>query len=363
MWRRSSVRAESMQRIGLVVALMLFAISATAGDIAYVSNQAGGVSRIDPASLVMLDSIDLSDSAPRGLAVTPDGKLLLTANQKTGDVAVIDTQSLKIVRRIPIGKNPEFMRILPDGSKAFVTYEPGSSGGPPSGNGGKGGNGGHDDDDDVTPAHVAVIDLHTWTVVASIIGAPETEGIEFSVDNKQLVVSNEGDDTLTVYATVDGKLLRTINLSTWGHRPRGIKRSPDGKHYVVTLENSNALLILDTDFQVVKSVPTGIGPYGVAFDKAGKRIVVAASRGSRLQVFDAETYASVADIAIGKRCWHFTFTPDERRILVACGTSNDVEVIDAVSYQRTTTIPGFNKPWGIVTYPKANGSLETKTAP
>lgn len=344
-----------MQRIGLVTLLTLFAATAIAGDIAYVSNQAGGVSRIDPASLAMLDSIDLADSAPRGLALTPDGKFLLTANQKSGDVAVIDTQSLKIVRRIPVGKNPEFMRILPDGSKAFVTYEPGSSGGPP------GGKGGHDDD--VTPAHVAVIDLHTWAVVASIVCAPETEGIEFSVDNQQLVVSNEGDDTLTVYATADGKLLRTINLRTWGHRPRGIKRSPDGKHYVVTLENSNALLILDTDFQVVKSLPTGTGPYGVAFDKAGKRIVVAASRGSRLQVFDAETYASVADIAIGKRCWHFTFTPDERRILVACGTSNDVEVIDAASYQLTTTIPGFNKPWGIVIYPKANGSLETKTAP
>ena len=199
--------------------------------------------------------------------------------------------------------------------------------------------------------------------MASIVGAPETEGIEFSADNQQLVISNEGDDTLTVYAIADGKLLKTVDLHAWGHRPRGIKRSPDGKHYVVTLENSNALLILDTDFQVVKSVPTGIGPYGVAFDKAGKRIVIAASRGGRLQVFDAETYASVADIAIGKRCWHFTFTPDERRILLACGTSNDVEVIDATRYLLTKTIPGFSRPWGIVTYPKANGSLETKTAP
>ncbi len=348
-----------MKRIGLVVALMLFAATAIAGDIVYISNQAGGVSRIDPATLTTLDSIDMADSAPRGLAVTPDGKFLLTANQKTGDVAVINTQSLKVVRRIAIGKNPEFMRILSDGSKAFVTYEPGSSGGPP---GGKDGKSDHDDDD-VTPAHVAVIDLHTWTVVTSIVCAPETEGIEFSADNRQLIVSNEGDDTLTVYSIADGKLLKTVDLRTWGHRPRGIKRSPDGKHYVVTLENSNALLILDTDFQVLKSVPTGAGPYGVGFDRARKRIVIAASRGGRLQVFDAETYAPLADIAIGKRCWHFTFTPDERRILVACGTSNDVEVIDAASYQLIRTMSGFTKPWGIVTWPKANGSLETKTAP
>ena len=351
-----SVRAEQMKRTGLAVALSLFTFSAIAADIAYVSNQAGGISRIDPASMTVLDNIDMADSAPRGLALTPDGKLLLTANQKSGDVAVIDTQSLKIVRRIPIGKNPEFMRMLPDGSKAFVTYEPGSSGGPPTPAGGVGGH----DDDDKTPAHVAVIDLHTWTVVASIIAAPETEGIEFSADNKQLIVSNEGDDTLTIYAIADGKLLKTINLSDWGHRPRGIKRSPDGKHYAVTLENSNALLILDAKFQLMKSIPTGTGPYGVAFDKAGKRIVVAASRSGRLQVFDAGTYAPIADIPIGKRCWHFTFTPDESNILVACGTSNDVEVIDAASYQPGKSITGFAKPWGIVTWPGANGSLETE---
>jgi YVTN family beta-propeller protein len=352
-----SVRAERMKRIGLVTALSLLVTTAVAGDIAYVSNQAGGISRIDPSSMTVLDGIDMADSAPRGLALTPDGNFLLSANQKSGDVAVIDTRSLKIVRRIPIGKNPEFMRMLPDGNKAFVTYEPGSSGEPP---GAKSGNGGHDDDDK-TPAHVAVIDLHTWTVVTSIVAAPETEGIEFSLDNKQLIVSNEGDDTLTVYAIADGKLLKTVELGKLGHRPRGIKRSPDGKRYVVTLENSNALLVLDTDFQVVKSVPTGTGPYGVAFDKAGKRIVVAASRGGRLQVFDADTYAPLADIPIGKRCWHFTFTPDESNILVACGTSNDVETIDANSYQPGKTIAGFNRPWGIVTYPKANGSLETKS--
>ncbi len=351
-----------MQRIGLVTLLTLFAATAIAGDIAYVSNQAGGVSRIDPVTLKTLDSIDMGDSAPRGIAVSPDGKFLLTANQKSGDVAVIDTRSLKIMRRIAIGKNPEFMRILPDGSKAFVTYEPGSAGGPPGDKSGKGGSGGHDDDD-ATPAQVAVIDLHTWTVVASLVGAPETEGIEFSADNQQLVISNEGDDTLTVYAIADGALLKKVDLRAWGHRPRGIKRSPDGKHYAVTMENSANLLILDADFQFVKSIPTGTGPYGVAYDQTGKRIVVAASRGGRLQVFDTESYTIIADIAIGKRCWHFTFTPDERRILLACGTSNDVEVIDATRYLLTKTIPGFSRPWGIVTYPKANGSLETKTAP
>jgi YVTN family beta-propeller protein len=336
--------------------LAALAAPALARDVAYVTSQGDGVAVVDAADLTVARTVDLGDSGPRGLALTPDGKYLLTANQKTADLAVIDTASLKVVRRVPIGKNPEFLRILPGGGKAFVTYEPGSKGGPP----GKGG----DDDDEgpKIPAEVAVIDLSTWKVVHSIVGAPETEGIEFSADQKTLAITNEGDDTVTVYDVGSYKLLKTVDLHGHGHRPRGIKLSPDGAHYVVTMEDSNNFVVLDRDFNFVKSVPTATGPYGVAFDKAGKRIVVAAARAARLQVFDAASYEPLADVAVGKRCWHFTFTPDESRLVLACGRSNDLEVVDATSYKLTKTVPGFKLPWGIVTYPKAYGSLETTVA-
>jgi len=73
---------------------------------------------------------------------------------------------------LPIGKNPEFMRMQPDGGKAYVTFEPSSSGKPP----GKG----EKNDDSGAPAEVAAIDLHTWTARSFLTGGRETEGIEFS---------------------------------------------------------------------------------------------------------------------------------------------------------------------------------------
>lgn len=332
------------------------AMPAQAAGTIFVTNQGGRVTLLDAAKLVPEKSIDLKDSDPRGLAVTPDGKYLLTANQKTGDVAVIDTANLHVVRRIPIGKNPEFMRILPGGGKAFVTYEPGSEGGPPK-------KSGKDDDDKgpKIPAEVAVIDLKTWKVIASIVGAPETEGIEFSRDNKQIAITNEGDDTVTVYDIATGKLLKTVDLHAQGSRPRGIKLAPDGSRYVVTLENSNGMAVLDADFNFVKLVATGKGPYGVAFDKTGKHIIVAASRDNLLQVFDSTSYTKLAEVPVGKRCWHFSYTPDESQLLVACGRSNDVHVIDAKTFKPVRVIPDFDLPWGIVSYPKSNGSLDVIT--
>ena len=341
----------------LAAPLLCAALPAAAGATAYVTNQGDGVTLIDTATLTAGRRVELPNSDPRGLAVTPDGKYLLTANQKSGDVAVIDTGSLQVSRRIPIGKNPEFLRILPDGSKAFVTYEPGVKSGPP------GKEGKDDDSGPQKPAEVAVIDLKTWKVIASIVGAPETEGIEFTPDGKRIAITNEGDDTVTVYDIATAKLVLSLDLRSHGHRPRGIKLAPDGRSYIVTMENSNNFLVLDAEFKLQKSVPTAMGPYGVAFDRSGRRIVIAASRDSRLQVFDASSYARIADIPVGKRCWHFSFTPDESKLLVACGRSNDVEVVDAATYQVIKTLPGFQQPWGIVTYPKAYGSLEAAAKP
>ncbi|MGN5477893.1 hypothetical protein ACTMU2_15925 [Cupriavidus basilensis] len=40
-----------------------------------------------------------------------------------------------------------------------------------------------------------------------------------------------------------------------------------------------------------------------------------------MQVFDARSLATVAVVPVGKRCWHFSFTPDAQKLLLACGRS------------------------------------------
>jgi YVTN family beta-propeller protein len=114
---------------------------------------------------------------------------------------------------------------------------------------------------------------------------------------------------------------------------------------------------MDLSFKVIKSVPTAAKPYGVAFDRAGKRIFVSAAQAGKLQVFSADSLELLAEAPTGKRCWHFTFTPDDSKILLACGRSNNVVVIDANSYKPLGTIEGLKLPWGIVTYPRSYGSL------
>jgi len=335
----------------LAFALTGYGTASSARDLAYISNQGDGLTVLNASSLKPITNVDMHGAGPRGIAVTPDDKYILTADEHSEDMSVIDAHTLKVVRQIHIGRNPEFMRILPDGSKAFVTYEPSSTGHKPT-------PGQKENDEDELPGHIAIIDLHDWKVVGDITGAPETEGIEFTPNMKDLVVANEGDNTLSVYDYSDQKLIKKVDLSKYGMRPRGVKRSPDGKHYIVTMELSANFLVLNDNLKVLKSVKTAKGPYGVAFDRSGNRIIISAARGHRLQVFDAHTYKRLASIPVGKRCWHFSFIPDESKLLLACGRSNNVDVVNMKTYKVAEKIPGFKLPWGIVTYPKSFGSLD-----
>ena len=155
-----------------------------------------------------------------------------------------------------------------------------------------------------------------------------------------------------------GKLIKNISVGSYGERPRGIKAAPDGKSYIATLESSDKLLVLDSKFKPVKSIDTGKSPYGVSFDKDGKRIFIASSKEKALQVYDAQTFEKIKDIPTGLRCWHFSFTPDNQNILLACGKSSEVVVVDTTSLEVTKRIEDKDMPWGIVTYPKSLGSLD-----
>jgi YVTN family beta-propeller protein len=73
----------------------------------YVSlGRAGEVAVIDTRSLRLLQRIQNVGARPWGIALSPSGDKLYTANGPSGDVSVIDSRSLQVVRRIPVGKQP-----------------------------------------------------------------------------------------------------------------------------------------------------------------------------------------------------------------------------------------------------------------
>ena len=338
----------------VVLGLLISSLFANAEDRgkAYVSNQEGGVSIINLNTMETEGSIDIQAKNPRGIGVTEDGRFLITANKDNENLSLIDLKTNQFVKHIPVGKNPEFVRVYK--GYVFVSTEPASSGKPPAA-------GQEDDDKDEPkiPARIAVVDLAKGKKIRDIIGGPETEGIEFSKSGKEIIVTNEADNTITVHNFSNGKLLKTISTKKYGERPRGIKVAPNGKYYVSTLEYGNSFIVLDNQFKHLKTIATGESPYGVSFDREGKRLFVATSKAKTLEVYDTTNFEKIKDIPTGRRCWHFSFSPDDKDILLACGKSDEVLVIDAEKLEVTKHIPHKEIPWGVVAYPKAMGTLDS----
>lgn len=327
--------------------------------LAYISNQNGPVTVIDLATMKTVGSIDPGAEEPRGIGVSEDGKYLVTANRGDGSLSIVDRAQGKLIKKVPIGENPEFVRTR--GNQAFVSFEPESQAGPPP----KPGTPEFEalekerESRETEPAQIAIVDLDKGEVIRNITGGIETEGIEFSADGSKILITNEADNTVSVHDIGTGEMVKSIDTAELGIRPRGIKMAPNGKQYAVTLEFGDKVLILDENFDPVKTFPTGKVPNGITYDRDGKHLYVALAHGNSMQVFDATSHELVGEVPTGERCWHFTFTPDDSQLLVTCGRSHEVVVIDVATLKVTQRIEDKELPWGIVTWPRTVGTLDT----
>ena len=341
----------------LFAAVLVQTAYAANKPIAFVSFSKGFVSIYQLDDMSKIADIEVGDGA-RGMGISDDGKTLSVAVKSAGELLLIDVDSRKIIKRIAVGKNPEFVRVLND--KAFVAYEPSNQMAAPGADASHQKKKNKEDDDDATPARVSVVDLKTGKKTADIEAGMETEGIEFSADGHLLLVTNESDENVSIHDIASGKLVKKVDTKKHGLRPRGIKRSPDGNTFAVTLELSDKLLILNKSFEVQDVITTGNVPYGVTFNAAGTEIYVALAKAKAVQVFDAKSYAVKRTINVGERCWHFTLSPDESKLIAACGRSNNLVVADTQTGKILQDIASPGTPWGIITFPHSTGSLDFK---
>jgi YVTN family beta-propeller protein len=72
------------------------------------------------AQVIALDgeSLDLYGSVtvggrPWGIALSPGGERLYTANGPTDDVTVVESKTLAVIMRIPVGKRPWGLAVAP----------------------------------------------------------------------------------------------------------------------------------------------------------------------------------------------------------------------------------------------------------
>jgi YVTN family beta-propeller protein len=80
----------------------------------------GGISIIDIAAKKVVQTLNLQTKRSNRLKFTPDGKLVLVSDLDAGDLVVVDAVARKELKRVKLGKSPEGILVVPDGSRAYV---------------------------------------------------------------------------------------------------------------------------------------------------------------------------------------------------------------------------------------------------
>lgn len=306
----------------------------------YVTNErSGDLTVIDGVTRQVVGTVQLG-KRPRGVRLSPDGKLLYVAlsgspiagpgvdesklppPDKTADgIAVLDAASGKVLRRIGGISDPEQLAVGKD-NRLYVASE--------------------------DTGEALALDAASGAVLARIKVGPEPEGVAVSPDGAQIWVTSEGAATVTVIDTRSLKPLKTIPV---GERPRNTAFAPDASRAYVVGEQDRVVKVIDTrtlePTNTVTIAQPDAKPMGVVVAPSGDRIFITTGRGGEVVALDARSLSVLGSVKVGARPWGVALSPDGRWLYTANGPSNDVAVVDVQTLAVVARIPAGTGPWGV----------------
>ena len=296
-------------------------------------------------------------------------------------LAIVDPSSLKVIARIPVGKDPHEVIASTDGKTAYVSNY---------------GFGAYNT--------LAVVDLvaqkalpsvnlgalrgpHGLTFVggkvwftaeaAKAIGSydPATKSVDWILGTGQ-------NRTHMIYVSPEMKLIVTTNVSSatvsmiekaiggppgqgrpmgapggdWnetvvrvGNGSEGFDVSPDGKEIWVANAGDGTVSIIDVaSKQVMQTLAADVGGANrLKLTPNGKLVLISSLRGSDVTVIDSTTREIVKRIAVGHGAAGIVMQPDGARAFVACSPDGYVAVIDLQSMKVVGRIEAGHDPDGL----------------
>lgn len=309
----------------------------------YVSNEDGdSISVVDGQTQAVVATIPVG-KRPRGMRLSPDGRTLyvaLSGSPKAGPgvdesklpppdraadgIGVVVLASMKLVRTLPSGADPEAFDLSPDGKTIYVSNE--------------------------DTAQASIVDVATGAVRKTIAVGREPEGVAVRPDGRVVYVTSEASNEVDVIDAAGGEVTARIPTQA---RPRGVVFSRDGKRAYVTTEAGATIHVIDTAANTVVSdihVPQkGARPMGIVLSPDESHAYVTNGRAGSISVVDvAGGKVDRAMDAVAPRPWGIAASRDGKLLYVAGGPSNDLVIVDAPTGVVLKRVPVGASPWGVV---------------
>ena len=329
------------------------AAAAGAGFQVYVTNErSNNVTVIDGTSFAALATFPVG-KRPRGIHASPDGKLVYVAvsgtpvepppkldakgnpiftnksadddesksDKKADGIAIIDTGSRKVLRKMNVGSDPEEFDISADGKQLIVSNE------------------------DVKTA--SLIDTASSKVLRIVPISGEPEGVGIAPDGKHVWLTCETSGDIFCIDLTSFKVVGHVQV---GQRPRSVAFVQNAKYAVVPSESAGKLYVIDTaKVALVKTItlPTGSRPMRLRVSPDGSKLYASTGRGGTVAIVDTASFNVIGSIKVGTRPWGIILSPDGKYLFSANGPSNDVSVVDLAAGKEIHRVKAGSSPWGV----------------
>jgi YVTN family beta-propeller protein len=237
----------------------------------------------------------------------------------------------EVLATIPVGMEPKWVAVAPDGTRAYVTMSTQSS--PPEG-------------------AVAVIDAATNTLTATIAVGILPTGVVVAPDSAHAYVPNlqPGGGVVSVIDTTRNAVVDSITVSPPRTLPLGIAITPDGCELYVVAEiaagpdeiGKGALKIIDPKTRAISaSVPLSPCESGVSFVAItpNGRFAYAFDTSGLPAIIDTTTHDVTFPLRITDPCGRMAFTPNGLLAYLISGDA--VEVYELATHKIVTLIDVF----------------------
>lgn len=232
--------------------------------------------KLDPKSLSILDSVNVSEAPGYGLGINDKTQTLYTSNTRANSVHAIDlkTGNIKTI-------TPEFERshtrelIIDDKANKVYVSDVGKE------------------------SRIWVIDGKTNTLerVIENTGA-STTGMALDSKAQQIYLTNLGSNEIAVLDLKTDKIVRSFPSGAEG--AINLDRCEKTDRLFVANQKSGVVTVLDAKSgELLKTITTGEGALGIRFDPKNGRIFVANRQAGTVTVIDAKNYEIIADIKTG----------------------------------------------------------------
>lgn len=270
--------------LGTVVCLSLSAGARAQEGTLLVANRTGGsISLIDFPTRVEIARLPIGPIIPHEVAVSPDGRLALTAeygpeNRHGQHVVLIDIAAARIVGRLDLGpkSRPHSVLFHPDGRHAVSTMQ----------------------DSD----RIAVIELQAMKVVRTLpTGGREGHMVRLSPDASRAYVTSRGaEGTLSVIFLNEDR--PPVVIPT-GRGAEGIAVTPDGREVWVANRQEETISVVDTaSLKVVATVPSRLAAGRVEIGANGLAVIPNGGGGrivpQYLRLFDVKGRKTLGEVPL-----------------------------------------------------------------